>query len=106
MDEHSTEVSTVRRDDAVDDPKEDLPLSARGMTATNAAGGTFGLGIDQFELPKASVMKLARSEVRVPATGADADPRHDAAAKGHNDGVGQVCVGVCELPEYVVQVPS
>lgn len=76
------------------------------MTATNAAGGTFGLGIDQFELPKASVMKLARSEVRVPATGADADPRHDAAAKGHNDGVGQVCVGVCELPEYVVQVPS
>ncbi|WFD23258.1 DNA-directed DNA polymerase [Malassezia equina] len=37
------------------------------MTATNAVGGTFGLGLDQFELPKASIAKLARSEVRDPA---------------------------------------
>lgn len=45
-------------------PKEGLHLSARTMTGTNAAGGTFGLGLDQFELPKASIAKLARSEVR------------------------------------------
>ncbi|WFD26644.1 DNA-directed DNA polymerase [Malassezia nana] len=44
-------------------PKEGLTLSARSMTATNAAGGTFGLGLDQFELPKASIAKLARSEI-------------------------------------------
>lgn len=45
-------------------PKEGINLSARTMTGTNAAGGTFGLGLDQFELPKASIAKLARSEVR------------------------------------------
>lgn len=44
-------------------PREDIPLSAKNMTATNAAGGTFGMGIDQFELPKASIQKLARSEL-------------------------------------------
>jgi len=42
---------------------EHLELSARQMTATNALGGTFGLGLDQFELPKAPVIKLARGEV-------------------------------------------
>ncbi|WFD19641.1 DNA-directed DNA polymerase [Malassezia caprae] len=46
-----------------DSTKEGINLSARTMTGTNAAGGTFGLGLDQFELPKASIAKLARSEV-------------------------------------------
>lgn len=47
-----------------DDERENMDLPARFMTATNAAGGTFGLGLDQFELPKAPVAKLARSSVR------------------------------------------
>ena len=46
-----------------DSPREDLPLSCKTMTATNAAGGTFGMGLDQFELPKASIQKLAKSEL-------------------------------------------
>ncbi|KOS14709.1 histone-fold-containing protein [Malassezia pachydermatis] len=46
-----------------DSEKEDIPLSAKSMSATNAAGGTFGLGLDQFELPKASIAKVARSEI-------------------------------------------
>lgn len=48
---------------AEESAREDLYLTAKTMTATNAAGGTFGLGIDQYELPKASISKLARSEI-------------------------------------------
>lgn len=44
-------------------PKENLELVTRNMSATNAAGGTFGLGLDQFELPKTSVTKVARTDV-------------------------------------------
>ncbi|WFD44606.1 DNA-directed DNA polymerase [Malassezia psittaci] len=53
--------STLEQEE--DSPREDLPLSCKTMTATNAAGGTFGMGLDQFELPKASIQKLAKSEL-------------------------------------------
>lgn len=63
-----------------DSEKEDIPLSAKSMSATNAAGGTFGLGLDQFELPKASIAKVARSEVRYPCPALISDPRVCAVA--------------------------
>lgn len=44
-------------------PPEHIPLSVHQMSATNALGGSFGLGLDQFELPKAPVAKIARSEM-------------------------------------------
>lgn len=59
--------------------KENLELSARNMSATNAAGGTFGLGLDQFELPKASIAKIARTDVRIPMEAYE-DPRVHAIA--------------------------
>lgn len=49
------------------------------MSATNAAGGTFGLGLDQFELPKASIAKIARTDVRIPMETYE-DPRVHAIA--------------------------
>ncbi|WFD05604.1 DNA-directed DNA polymerase [Malassezia vespertilionis] len=54
---------TSAQDAADEDVLEGIPLSSRTMSATNAVGGTFGLGIDQFELPKASINKLARTEI-------------------------------------------
>lgn len=60
--------SAAAPDDPATAPDEDsdpegLTLSARLMTATNALGGTFGLGIDQYELPRASISKLARTDI-------------------------------------------
>ncbi|WFD30466.1 DNA-directed DNA polymerase [Malassezia sp. CBS 17886] len=50
-------------EDADASAPEGIELSAHAMSATNAVGGTFGLGLDQYELPKASVTKIARSEM-------------------------------------------
>ena len=44
-----------------DSDPENIPLSVHHMSATNAVGGTFGLGLDQFELPKAPIAKVARA---------------------------------------------
>lgn len=55
---------TLAFEEELEQPKEGLDMNVRTMTATNAASGTFGLGLDQFELPKASIAKLARNEVR------------------------------------------
>lgn len=59
------EAPEVTEHESPESPKENLELSARNMSATNAAGGTFGLGLDQFELPKASIAKVARTDVRI-----------------------------------------
>ena len=60
--EKAPEVAEHENDESL---KENLELSARNMSATNAAGGTFVLGLDQFELPKASIAKIARTDVRI-----------------------------------------
>ena len=49
-----------------DSDPEDIPLSVRHMSATNAVGGTFGLGLDQFELPKAPIAKLSLIHISEP----------------------------------------
>lgn len=85
-------------DAAPGSPKEGLTMTATSMTATNAMGGTFGLGLDQYELPKASIAKVARSEVRALSY---LDPRLCAAPQGHTYGACQVGVRVRELPQYV-----
>lgn len=59
------EAPEVTENEGLNSPKENLKLSVRNMSATNAAGGTFGLGLDQFELPKASIAKVARTDVRI-----------------------------------------
>ena len=58
------EYADTSHEEELEQPKEGLDMNVRTMTATNAASGTFGLGLDQFELPKASIAKLARNEVR------------------------------------------
>ena len=58
------EDADTSHEEELEQPKEGLDMNVRTMTATNAASGTFGLGLDQFELPKASIAKLARNEVR------------------------------------------
>ena len=62
MNEKAPEVDEHEKAESM---KENLELSARNMSATNAACGTFGLGLDQFELPKASIAKIARTDVRI-----------------------------------------
>ena len=52
------EDADTSHEEELEQPKEGLDMNARTMTATNAASGTFGLGLDQFELPKASIAKL------------------------------------------------
>lgn len=74
--EKAPEVAEHENDESL---KENLELSARNMSATNAAGGTFGLGLDQFELPKASIAKIARTDVRIPMETYE-DPRVHAIA--------------------------
>ncbi|WFD35365.1 DNA-directed DNA polymerase [Malassezia cuniculi] len=58
----AAENAQSRAESPLSDP-ENIPLSVHQMTATNALGGTFGLGLDQFELPKAPVAKIARAEM-------------------------------------------
>lgn len=85
--------------DAPLSPKEGMELPVRNMSATNAAGGTFGLGIDQFELPKASVTKVARTDVCDPHSRSDS--RSYAITQRYNHGACQVGIRVCELPKCV-----